>query len=122
MVHWIFRHDTPCHAAHSRFMSAVRSVCTSGFLHLSACQSCFGFLSICLSACLPNRLIGCLSACKPKTCLNVEMRFRCPQAFLSLAFQCRDAVSELKTGILGLKRAVHPTICPITALTMVFVL
>ena len=27
---------------------------------------------------------------------NVEMRFHCPQAFLSLDFQCRDDVSELK--------------------------
>ncbi len=27
---------------------------------------------------------------------NVETRFYCPQAFLSLDFQCRDDVSELK--------------------------
>ncbi len=27
---------------------------------------------------------------------NVEMRFYCPQAFLSLDFQCRHDVSELK--------------------------
>ncbi len=27
---------------------------------------------------------------------GVETRFYCPQAFLSLDFQCRDDVSELK--------------------------
>ncbi len=27
---------------------------------------------------------------------NVETRFYCPQTFLSLDFQCRDDVSELK--------------------------
>ena len=28
--------------------------------------------------------------------LNVTTRFYCPQAFLSLGFQCKDDVSELK--------------------------
>ncbi len=40
---------------------------------------------------------------------NVETRFYCPQAFLTLDFQCRDAVSEFKTDVLGLKELfVHP--------------
>ncbi len=34
------------------------------------------------------------------------LRFYCPQAFLSLDFQCRDDVFE-STGILGLKRAME---------------
>jgi len=32
----------------------------------------------------------------PKHLHNVEMRFYCPQTFLSLDFQCRDDVSESK--------------------------
>ncbi len=37
-----------------------------------------------------------LFVCVLKHLHNVEPRFYCPQTFLSLDFQCRDDVSELK--------------------------
>jgi hypothetical protein len=36
---------------------------------------------------------------------NVKTRFYCPQAFLSLDFQCKDDVSEFTIDVSGLKRA-----------------
>ena len=41
---------------------------------------------------------------------NVETRFDCPQAFLSLDFHCRTEMSELNSDSSGLKTAVTLTI------------
>ncbi len=45
-----------------------------------------------------GRLCIAFTCCKSvlKHLHNVETRFYCPQMFLSLDFQCRDDVSELK--------------------------
>ncbi len=57
---------------------------------------------------MPIQLITSLVIAVLKHLPNVETRFYCPQALLSVDFQCRDDASEWKIDDLGLKRASDP--------------
>jgi len=86
-------------------MPVIRYV-QSNLAHAQACVLpglviCLGLvfhlgLVFCLGHVSCLELVFCLQSVTDDTSHDIKTHFYCPQAFLSLAFQCRDAIFEIR--------------------------